>query len=91
VAISKIASLVDDRLETDVRSASSGLHAIHCHKALRGLSVGTVPFPVRYGANFSTAAVTVSSLVGVRTVRGQPAFMCAVGVALPVARRRCSS
>jgi hypothetical protein len=32
----------------------------------------------------STVAVMASSLAGVRTVHGRPAFTCAVGVTLPV-------
>jgi TATA-binding protein-associated factor Taf7 len=42
VAIRKIESVEDDRLETDVRSASGGLDAIDRHEVLRGPSVGTV-------------------------------------------------
>jgi hypothetical protein len=38
-----------------------------------------------------TAAIMASSLAGDRTVRGRPAFMCALGATLPVSRRRCSA
>jgi hypothetical protein len=46
------------------------------HEVLRGLSVGTVPLPVRYRVSFSTAAAMATSLAGVRTVCGRPTFMC---------------
>jgi hypothetical protein len=39
----------------------------------------------------STAAIMASSLAGVRTVCGRPAFTSAVGVTLPASRRRCSN
>jgi hypothetical protein len=38
-----------------------------------------------------TDAITASSLDGVRTVRGRPAFTSAVGNKLPVSRRRSSN
>jgi hypothetical protein len=43
VAIHKIASVEDDRLETDVHSVSSGVDAIDCHEVLPGPSVWLVP------------------------------------------------
>jgi hypothetical protein len=46
VAIRKIASVEDDRLETDVRSASSGMDAIYRHEVLREPSVGIGPILV---------------------------------------------
>jgi hypothetical protein len=57
VAIRKIASVEDDRLETDVRSASSGMHAIGCHELLGVPSVGIVPILEQYGVSFSKALV----------------------------------
>jgi hypothetical protein len=57
VAIRKIASVDDDRLETDVRSASSGMDAIDRHEVLRGPPVEIVPILVRYRVSFSTALV----------------------------------
>jgi hypothetical protein len=35
----------------------------------------------------SAAEMMVSTLAGVRTARGRPAFTCAVGVTLPVSNR----
>jgi hypothetical protein len=75
-------------LETDVHSGSSGKDGIYRHESRRGLSV---PIPVRYHVSVSTAAITPPSPTGVRTVRGRPAFTRAIGVTLPVSRRRCSN
>lgn len=58
---------------------------------LRGPAVGTVPILVPYRVTISTAAVMASTLAGVRAVRGQSAFTCAVGVTRPVSRRRCAN
>jgi hypothetical protein len=95
VAIRKIASAEDDRLETDVRCASSGMDAIDRQEVLRGPSVGIVPILVRYREilhdSRSITAVMAFSLAGVRTVRGRPAFTNVVGVTFPVSRRRCSN
>jgi hypothetical protein len=52
VAIRKFVSVEDDRLETDVRSASSGVDAIG-----RGPSVGIIPTVVRYHVGSSTALI----------------------------------
>jgi hypothetical protein len=57
VAIRNIASVEDDGLETDVRSASSGMDAIDRHEVLRRPSVGIVPILVRYRVRISTALV----------------------------------
>jgi hypothetical protein len=57
VAIREIASVVDDRLETDVRSTSSGMDGIDRHEVFRGPSVGIVPILVRYRVSFSMALV----------------------------------
>jgi hypothetical protein len=67
LAIRKIASVEDGRLEIDVNSASNSMAANDHHKALRGPSLGTVPTIVRYHMSFSTAAIMVLSLAGVRT------------------------
>jgi hypothetical protein len=47
-------SVEDDCLQTDERSASSGMDAIDHHELLRGPSVGTVTFPLQYRVSFST-------------------------------------
>jgi hypothetical protein len=57
ISIQKIASVEDDRLETHVRSASSGMDAIDRHEVLRVPSVGIVLILVRYRVSFSTALV----------------------------------
>jgi hypothetical protein len=57
VAIRKIASVEDNRLETDTRSTSSGMDAIDHQEELRGPSAGIVPTLVRYRVSFSTALV----------------------------------
>jgi hypothetical protein len=74
-----------------VRSASSGMDAVDRYEVLRGSSDGLDPILVRHRVIFSTAPIMASLLTGVRTVRGQPAFTCAIGVAFPVSRRRCSN
>jgi hypothetical protein len=86
VVIRDIAS-ADDRLATDVRSASRGMDTIGRHEVLRGLSVGTDPILVRYRVSFSI----ISSLAGVSTARGSPELTCAKGVIHHVSRIRCSS
>jgi hypothetical protein len=53
VAIRTIATVKGDRLETAVRSASSGMDATDRHYVLRGPSVGIVPTLVRYRVRFS--------------------------------------
>jgi hypothetical protein len=67
------------------------MNAIDRHEVLRVPSVGIGPILVRYRVSFFTAAIVASSLAGVRTVRGRPAFTSAIGVTLPVSRRRYSS
>jgi hypothetical protein len=57
VVVCKTASAKDDRLESNVRSASSGMDAINRHEVLRGPSVKIVPMPLRYRVSFSTALV----------------------------------
>jgi hypothetical protein len=47
----------DDRLETDVLSASRGMDAIDRHEVRRGPWVGITPVPERYRVSFSTALV----------------------------------
>jgi hypothetical protein len=80
VDIRKIASAEEDRLETNVRSESSGLDAIDRRGILRGPSVEIVPEFARYHVTFSTAAITASPLAGVRSFRERPALTCAVDV-----------
>jgi hypothetical protein len=89
VEIRKIASVENDRLETYVRSPSSGMDAIGSHEVLLGLLVLIVPILMSYRVTFSTAAIMASSLAGVRTVRGGPAFTCAAAVTFPVLQRHC--
>jgi hypothetical protein len=60
-AICKIASVLDDRLDTNGRSANGDVGAIDRHEVIRELSIGTVTFLVRYRVSFSAAAVTASS------------------------------
>jgi hypothetical protein len=55
--ILKIASVGDDHLERDVRSAISGMNAVHRYELFRGSSVGTVQILVRYCVSFSTTLV----------------------------------
>jgi hypothetical protein len=86
----------DYRLETDVRSTNSSMDATDRYKVLLGPSIGLAAILVRCHVFFSTALVSqrqlmTSSLVGVRTVRGQRTFMYVIGVTLPVSRKRCSS
>jgi hypothetical protein len=57
IVIRKIASVKDDCLETNVRSASSGVDEIDGYEVLRLLSVTIVPVLVRYRVSFSTALV----------------------------------
>jgi hypothetical protein len=56
-AIRRIASVQDDRLDTDVSSASRGMDAIVRREVLRGSSLGTVPVLLRDRVRFSTALV----------------------------------
>jgi hypothetical protein len=57
IAIRMIASVEDDRRETDVRPASSGMDAFDRHGFLRELSVGIVPIFLQHRMSFSTAVV----------------------------------
>jgi hypothetical protein len=57
VATGKTGSVEDDRLEADMRSASSGVDATDRHEVLRGLSVEIIQIFVRYRMSFSTALV----------------------------------
>jgi hypothetical protein len=57
VAIRKIASVEDYRLETDVSVANSGMGVIYRQAVLRGPSGGIVPILVRHRVSFSTALV----------------------------------
>jgi hypothetical protein len=57
VAIRISASVEDDPLETDLRSASSGMDATDRQEVLRGPSVGIVPILVQYRMSFSKALV----------------------------------
>jgi hypothetical protein len=86
ITINRSASTEDKHLETDACPTSSGMDAIDCHEVLQRPSIGTVPIFMQYCMSSSTVLVpfTIPSLTGVHTVRGQPAFMCAVGVTLPV-------
>lgn len=59
-------------------------HEIHPRPFVRILQI-----LVRYSVSLSTAASVTSSLAGVLTVRGPPAFTRAVGVALRVSHGRC--
>jgi hypothetical protein len=60
VAIRKIASAEENRLETDVRSASSDMDAVDGHGVLQG----TVPILVRYDLRFSFFCIRVDSAIG---------------------------
>jgi hypothetical protein len=90
VAFRKIAFVEEDRLETDVRSASIGMDAIDSHEVLRGYSFGIG----RILVCFSTALVPqlqlrhLHWLVSAQSVGY--AFTCAVGVTPPVSRESCS-
>lgn len=57
VAICKIPSVEDDRLEADVRSAGSGMDALNRHVVLRGPSIWLVPFLMQHRVSISTAPV----------------------------------
>jgi hypothetical protein len=78
-----------------MRFASSGKDTIDRHEVLlRTLGWDSpscaISRELLHGSR-STAAIMASSLAGVRTVRGRPAVTSAVGVTLPVSRRRCSN
>jgi hypothetical protein len=70
VAIRKIASSEDGPLETDIRSASSGMDVIHRHEVR---SVEIIPILVSF-----SQLVMASSFAGMHTVHGRPAFSCTV-------------
>jgi hypothetical protein len=78
-----------DCLKTDVRFRSS-VDTVERHEVVRGPSVGIGPVLMRYRVSVSTTLPLrhLHWLTGVRTVRGRPAFTSAVGVTLPVLRRR---
>lgn len=87
VAIRITAFSADDRLETDVRPASSGMNATDRHEVLsRTLrwdspNSRAISHELLRGSR-STAVIMASSLAAVRAVRGRPAFTRAVGVTL---------
>jgi hypothetical protein len=56
-AIRKFLSVEGDRLEAEVRSASTGMDAVLHHEVLRGPSVGVIRTVVRYCMGFSTALI----------------------------------
>jgi hypothetical protein len=69
LAIRKIPSTEDDRLETDVLPMSAATEEIHYHEVLRGRSVETVPIFVQYRLSFYTAEILVSPwLMSVQSV-----------------------
>jgi hypothetical protein len=95
VAFGRITCIEDDRLETDMRSRSSGMDAIDGYKVLRKPSIGIATILMRCHVIFSVALVSqwqlvASLLAGVRTVRGQRTFMYVVGVTLRVSQKHCS-
>jgi hypothetical protein len=52
--------------ETDVFLVSTATEEIHYHEVLLGSLAETVPILVQYRVSFSTAAIVVSPLAGVR-------------------------
>jgi hypothetical protein len=70
IAIRRIVS-VEDCLNTEERSTSSGTDTVDYHEILQGLSVRTVPIIVRYHlrSHFMTAVMT-SALADICTVHG---------------------
>jgi hypothetical protein len=92
VAIHKIASADNERVETGMRSESNVVDAIDRYEILREPSVEMVPILELYRmTSHSTAAFVASSLASVRKACGRPAFTCVLGVTILVSRRRCTS
>jgi len=92
--ISRAIRKAEDRLETHVSSVCSGMDANDRRQALRGPSVWTAAisrakWQQLFHCSSFTNAIMPSSLAGVRKVCGRPAFTSAVGVTLPLSRKRC--
>jgi hypothetical protein len=87
-AIRKISTVETNRLETDVRSARSGMDAVNRHEE---------PIRVRYHVSFFTTFVLrlevwhPDSLVTVQSLGNLYSLAPYVDITLPISRRRCSN
>jgi hypothetical protein len=95
IDIRKIASLEDDRLETDVLSRVEEWMQLIVMKYFEDIGCDSsisraISSEVLHGCRY-IAEIMASSLDGVHTARQRLAFTCAGGVTFTVPRRRCSN